>query len=301
MSPDWAHLYERETTLGKLRELLQEESALIVGEIGVDKHWITSETGANEFEKQVDMFEPQFDLAVEIKRPVVIHCVRCHGYLSEFLRLRASSGQMPPSIYLHAFAGSAEMAKQLLKLIPDRVFFGFAASVNMRNEDKLRDLLAIIPLAQLLLESDAETPDKVDEDIHKVATVMAEVKGLTCEEIYSVTKENVNNFLFRTETPVSDQQMDYRDHQHPIPAEDTFVSKTNLPGERARAAPAEVSTSEDVSKFGSVGGAETLVARCTLRVLAFGDSLTAGNSQKYMLIFVNMGIEENLSYLILIF
>lgn len=74
--PYWAHLYTSATVLPQLRERIHGDERLLVGEIGIDKHWVTRETGVNEFDKQCELFEPQFDLAAELKRPVVIHCVR---------------------------------------------------------------------------------------------------------------------------------------------------------------------------------------------------------------------------------
>jgi Tat protein secretion system quality control protein TatD with DNase activity len=202
--PYFAHLYQVGSVVSELRSLLLSDNQLIVGEIGVDKHWVTKETGANEFELQRLIFEAQFDLSVEMNRAVVIHCVRAHGYLFNFLRSKAAAAarggvSLPPSVYLHAWGGSAEITQQLLTTaaLKDKLYFGFAASVNLRNEKRLRDLIGLIPLRHLMLESDAENAGCVNDDLAVMAALLAEVKGVTTEDIYERTKDNVGSFLLK--------------------------------------------------------------------------------------------------------
>lgn len=131
---------------------------------------------------------------------------------------------------MHAYGGSVEIATQLIKMLRGKVYFGFAASVNMRNEERLRELIGNIPLEFLLLESDAEVPDRVEEDIEHLAHLIADVKGITTQEVYSTTKDNTEGFLQR--------------------ASKQFQEKSGHVFERKKT-----------------------------RILAFGDSLTAGYSK----------------------
>ena len=94
---------------------------------------------------------------------VIMTCVqvRGHGYFCDFLRDKCRRKQaLPPKIYLHAYAGNVDITKQLLRLnIADSnsdLYFGFASSSNLRNQEKLSQVLQLIPSSKLLLESDGE-------------------------------------------------------------------------------------------------------------------------------------------------
>ena len=72
--------------------------------------------------------------------------VRGHGYFCDFLRDKCRRKQaLPPKIYLHAYAGNVDITKQLLRLnIADSnsdLYFGFASSSNLRNQEKLSQVL----------------------------------------------------------------------------------------------------------------------------------------------------------------
>ena len=141
------------------RARLKADPTSIVGEIGLDKVAITVDTKRNEFALQLPVFEAQLDLAAEMGRPVSVHCVRAHGYLLDFFRARSMAGRLPPAIALHSFGGSPDIVKSLIKLpggAGRRLFFGFSACINTRNEDKTRELIALIPEDRILLETDRE-------------------------------------------------------------------------------------------------------------------------------------------------
>lgn len=87
--------------ISNLKTTLALDESLVVGEIGIDKCWVTKETHKNEFEKMMHLFELQFDLASEMNRPVVVHCVKSSGYLHDFLKSRSIQGNpIPPKVIL---------------------------------------------------------------------------------------------------------------------------------------------------------------------------------------------------------
>lgn len=99
-------------------------------------------------------------------------------------------------MYLHAFSGSTESVKQLLgmKHIGGRFYFGFAATVNMRNLDKLKSILSYIPMDKLLLESDAESYEGIDEKLIAMANVIAVARDLSVNDVFAITNRNAQNF-----------------------------------------------------------------------------------------------------------
>ncbi len=124
----------------RLMSLLQQIGAGI-GEIGLDK------CCRADFLSQQQIFLTQIEMASELGRPLVIHCVKAWGRLLEMLE--GCANPLPP-IMIHAFAGSREILHRLIKL---GCFISF--SVRMTIESKVRSCFVETPLAHLLLETDA--------------------------------------------------------------------------------------------------------------------------------------------------
>jgi Tat protein secretion system quality control protein TatD with DNase activity len=61
----------------------------------------------------VSAFDAQMALAGELGRPVSIHCVKAHGHLYEWLRGQPVEA-LPPTLALHSYTGSPDMARALL-------------------------------------------------------------------------------------------------------------------------------------------------------------------------------------------
>lgn len=130
--------------LEKLREHLVAHPQAVVGETGLDR-WIENP----DVEAQVACFRAQVALAVELDRPITIHCLRAFGLLEEVLR----SVKLPRrGFLLHSYGGPAEM-------VPGFVRLGgyFSVSPYFAHPRKAAQLatFAKIPLERLLTETDA--------------------------------------------------------------------------------------------------------------------------------------------------
>ena len=120
-----------------------------------------------------DRVRCQLDLASELRRPIVLHCVRAHGALLDELRERAHAAShardgshardanharvrtLPPVVVMHAYGGSVETARQLLALgdaVGTAIYFG--VSPRAAPGTRAAAALAIVPANRLLLESD---------------------------------------------------------------------------------------------------------------------------------------------------
>ena len=174
--------------LDKLREYSRHPKIKAIGEIGLDYYW-TTETKA----EQQRILGEQVDLARELKLPVIIHDREAHGDCLSILREHkvAECGGI-----FHCYSGSAEMIREICGEFGMYVAFGGA--LTFKNAKKPREAAAAVPIDKLLIETDcpymAPVPyrGKRNSSIYlpEVIRVMAEVRGMTPEEIESITNEN---------------------------------------------------------------------------------------------------------------
>ena len=112
-----------------------------IGETGLDK------CCRADFGGQQRIFQTQLRMAAELRRPLVIHCVKAWGRLLEMLE--QSAAPLPP-VLIHSFGGAAETLQRLLRL---GCFISFSERVI--TDSRLHPCLLQTPLARLLLETDA--------------------------------------------------------------------------------------------------------------------------------------------------
>ena len=167
-----------------------------VGEIGLDKQWRTPDTGAVEYAAQRRLFAAQLQLAGARGLPVSVHCVRAQGDLYEAL---STIDPLPPTIYLHAFGGAAGTVEQLTRArcFGRRLYFGFAACINLRSP-KGTQAIAAVPSDRLLLESDRSSAARslVEDELIEMLSIYAQLKGwATLEEAAEQSAENARRWL----------------------------------------------------------------------------------------------------------
>lgn len=168
----------------ELIELAKNSKVLAIGEIGLDYHWMTHPK-----EKQQEIFRRQLELARKVNKPIVIHSREAMedtlNVLKEFPDVKG---------IFHCYPGSFETAKTLI----DRFYLGIGGVLTFKNAKKLVDVVKEIPLDRLILETDCPymTPvpfrGKRNEPtyVKYVAEKIAELKGVTYEEVARATNEN---------------------------------------------------------------------------------------------------------------
>lgn len=172
-----------------LKKLCLEDKCVAVGEIGLDYHYDFS---PREIQKQV--FEQQIVLAKELDMPVIVHDREAHEDTFELLK------RYKPKGVVHCFSGSAEMAKEIVKL---GMYIGLGGAVTFKNARKPREVAAVVPSDRLLIETDCPymTPvphrgKRCDSTyIPFTADVIAEVRGTTAQEILDLTRVNANSLF----------------------------------------------------------------------------------------------------------
>jgi len=172
-------------TYDELKELACEKKVVAYGEIGLDYFRNLSPQAL-----QIEKFGEQLQLAKELNLPIVIHARQAHD---QSLQMVKSSG-IHRGVF-HCFSGDYEMAKQCL----DWGFYLSVPGVVTFNKSKtMQDVVKKVPLSSLLLETDCPylTPDpyrgKRNEPAYIVHTAkkVAEIKGLSWEEVANVTAQN---------------------------------------------------------------------------------------------------------------
>lgn len=169
-----------------LKKLCSEAKCVAVGEIGLDYHYDFS---PRDIQQQV--FEQQLVLAKELDLPVIIHDREAHEDTFNLLK------RYKPKGVVHCFSGSAEMAKEIVKL---GMYIGLGGAVTFKNARKPREVAEIVPAERLLIETDCPymTPvpfrgKRCDSSfIPYTAEVIAEVRGVTAQEILDLTRQNAN-------------------------------------------------------------------------------------------------------------
>lgn len=167
-----------------LKDLLADEKAVAVGEIGLD-YYYEKETR----EQQLDLFTRQLRVAKECDLPVVVHDREAH---EDVLRLLQA---FRPRGVVHCFSGSVEMAKEVLKL---GMYIGLGGAVTFKNAVKPVAVAKMVPADRLLVETDAPymtpVPDRGkrcdSEHIRYTAQRLAEIRGTTAQAILDTTAQN---------------------------------------------------------------------------------------------------------------
>ncbi len=169
----------------KLRELSREEKFIAIGEIGLDYHWDDTDIPT-----QKDWFHIQLDLAKELDMPVVIHS---RDAMEDTIKILNEHKGVEGII--HCFSGSKESAKILLDM---GFYISFAGPVTFKNARRLAEAAESVPLSRLLIETDSPylSPEphrgkrNDPTNVSFVAKKIAEIKGITFEEVASATMDN---------------------------------------------------------------------------------------------------------------
>ncbi len=130
--------------LAEVEQLASHPRVRVVGETGLDYF----RTGDDGIPLQQNAFRWHIDLAKRTGRALQIHDRDAHD---DVLRILDEEGA-PPHTVLHCFSGDARMARVAVER---GYLLSFAGTVTFKNASGLRDALAVTPLENLLVETDA--------------------------------------------------------------------------------------------------------------------------------------------------
>ena len=174
-----------EQVIQQYRSLCTHPKVKAIGEIGVDYYYETIPR-----EIQLRAFRMQMELARETGLPVIIHERDAHDdgmrMIKEFPDVTG---------VFHCYSGSAEMARQLVKM---GWYIGFTGVLTFKNARKAVETAQSIPLDRIVLETDcpfmAPEPFRGKRNhpgyLYRMAERLAELRELPVEEIHRITTEN---------------------------------------------------------------------------------------------------------------
>jgi len=175
-----------EAVLEEYREIVASNPKIkAIGEIGLDYHY---EDIPRDLQKKA--FRMQMELARELRLPVIVHERDAHEdgmkMVEEFPEVTG---------VFHCYSGSLEMAKWLINR---GWYIGFTGVLTFKNARKALEVAGNIPLDRIVLETDCPymSPEPFrgkrndPGKLYRMAEKLAELRGLTVEEIHAITTEN---------------------------------------------------------------------------------------------------------------
>ena len=178
----------------KFSSLAKDKKIVALGEIGLQYT-----PDMPDKDRQIEAFLRQLSLADKLNLPVVIHCRDAYGDMLAILRehknLLNNGGTM------HCYGGSIETAEALIRL---GLHISVGGVSTFKNAQRLKEVLKTLPLQNLLLETDCPylTPHPFRGKrnspafIPTIAQNLADIKGVTVEEVANVTTQNAEE-VFR--------------------------------------------------------------------------------------------------------
>lgn len=179
----------------RLKGLARRPRLVAIGEIGLDYHYNWSPP-----EVQRDVFRRQIRAARELGLPVIVHhreaAVDLRAILEEE-RVREVGG------VLHSFTAELETAEHAVE---QGLLVSFSGILTFKTAGALREVARRLPLGRLLVETDcpylAPVPYRGKRNepalVRETARVLAELQGVSVEELERVTDENFRR-LFRVD------------------------------------------------------------------------------------------------------
>lgn len=176
--------------IDELRTLSKHPKVVAIGEIGLDYHYDDADP-----EVQKHWFRAQLDLAKELDMPVVIHDRDSKGECISILKEKNITNGV-----VHCFSGSAETARDLVKM---GLHISFTGVVTFKNARRAIEAVKAIPIERLFIETDcpymAPEPFRGQRNdssmVYRVAEKIAEIKELPTEEVIRITRENAVKFF----------------------------------------------------------------------------------------------------------
>ncbi|KAL7976472.1 hypothetical protein Chor_008421 [Crotalus horridus] len=186
----YTDLHER-----NLMQAMRHPKSIAFGEIGLDYSYKCH----TEIPKQHEVFERQLNLAVSLRKPLVIHCRDADGDLLEIMKKCVPKDY---KIHRHCFTGRYNVIEPLLDYFPN-LTVGFTALLSYPSANEVRDSVQKIPLNRIVVETDApyflprQVPKHVSQFSHP-GVALHTVKEIACLKevslpaMLAVLRQNAN-------------------------------------------------------------------------------------------------------------
>jgi TatD DNase family protein len=182
-----------EQGISPLREMMTHPKVVAIGEIGLDYY---RDKTPEDKALQKKWFLQQLELAVEAKKPAIIHS---RDAAEDTMTILREFMQQHPEItnpgVVHCYSYSPEMAKTYISM---GFYIGVGGVITFKNAKKLVETVEQIPLERILVETDSPylSPEPYrgqrnqSDHIQYVITKIAEIKEISTEEVEAQTASN---------------------------------------------------------------------------------------------------------------
>ena len=175
----------------EIERLVRHPRVVAVGETGLDLYWPGRLDGCAQPATQRDAFAWHIDLAKRCGKPLMIHNREADA---EVLDVLAAEGA-PDAVIFHCFSSDAAMAR---RCVDAGWLLSLSGTASFRNARDLREAIPLIPLEQLLVETDAPylTPHPYRGSPNEpyclpyTVRAVAELVGRPAEELAQATTSN---------------------------------------------------------------------------------------------------------------
>lgn len=173
----------------------KQKKVVAIGEIGLDYFH-----NSKNKEEQKKLFIRQLEIASFLNLPVILHCRDAYEEVFEIISKSGSS-----KFVLHCYGGNLVQTEKFLEL--PGVYFSFTGNITFpkKNDAELFEVIRKIPENRILVETDCpflapqshrgkrNEPSYVGRVIEK----LAEIRGMSFEEMEKITDENAEEFFGR--------------------------------------------------------------------------------------------------------
>lgn len=174
-------------TLQQLEQLLARPKVVALGEIGLD---FFRDRSPRDIQREA--FRQQIRLAKKVDKPIIVHDRDAHD---EVLQILEEENAAEVGGVLHCFSGDVTMAKTCLAM---GFYLSFPGTITYPKNEEARDVVRAVPIDKMLVETDCPylSPQKFRGKRNEPAYVrytaekIAEIKGLTIEDVARVTSRN---------------------------------------------------------------------------------------------------------------
>lgn len=183
-----------------LKEQCMNKKVVAVGEIGLDYYWDEPERDI-----QKKWFNKQLELALDVKKPIIIHsrdaAQETYEILTDYIKkYNEQSENLSPGV-IHCYSYGYQMALDYVKM---GFYIGIGGVVTFKNSKKLKEVAEAVPIENIVLETDSPylSPEPFrgkrnnSANLKYVVEKLAEIKNMDCDDIVAITNQNAKK-LYR--------------------------------------------------------------------------------------------------------
>lgn len=186
----------QEPTVDDLVSRAGNKKVIAIGETGLDYYRREGDGKTDDFGWQKSRFRTHIRAARTLGKPIIVHTREA---AADTLQILQEEGAFAVGGVMHCFTETVDVAKAAIEM---GFFISLSGIVTFKNAKQVQQVAVEIPLEHLMIETDAPflapAPHrgKVNEPAYvvHVAQKIAELKGISVEEVARVTSQNFSRF-----------------------------------------------------------------------------------------------------------